>query len=293
MLILLSWLWILDNVHNNGKLLQMRLYLSVWKETSINVSYAPTWRYHQYVSSWIIPSKWWRLSMLHYNTQPTSRWWLKAKPEQQSNSSSNLQSGVHCKIKVLLRLIFLSDCYVKCSYILRFCYLPYHFCVTVFGFLRSFNVGHVRCSQELHCHVWEMLNEMRVEQVFDAEKFVSKKKLEREPLRIPVNETVQTPSSRRVEDSASTRPLTAVSHSLAALPEISHLTTICSPRPTPSIPSSISNIEQECILCYDEQATIMLIPCGHLAYCVHCSPRLKLCAICHLPIRATLLTRFV
>ena len=44
MLILLSWLWILDNVHNNGKLLQMRLYLSVWKETSINVSYAPTLR---------------------------------------------------------------------------------------------------------------------------------------------------------------------------------------------------------------------------------------------------------
>ena len=215
------------------------------------------------------------------------------KPEQQSHSSSSLQSCVHCKIKVCLRLIFHAECYVKCSIIFRLSYLTYRFCVNAFGFLLSINIVDVRCAQELHSHVWEMLNEMRDEQVFDAENFVSKKKLEREPLTIQVNETVQTPASGRVEDSASTRPPTAMSHSLAALHETSHLTTICSPRATPSIPSSISNIQQECILCYDEQATIMLIPCGHLAYCVHCSPELRLCAICRLPIRATLLTRFV
>ena len=135
---------------------------------------------------------------------------------------------------------------------------------------------------------------MRDDQVFDAVNYVSKKRRERESLTNPINETVPTPTSRRSEDSASTNPLTAVSHSQAALQDVtSHLTTIAAPQSTPSLPSSTSNQQQECILCCDEQATIMVIPCGHLAYCVHCSPRLKLCAICREPIRATLITRFV
>ena len=52
------------------------------------------------------------------------------------------------------------------------------------------------------------------------------------------------------------------------------------------------NDSKLCQVCMESDACIVFIPCGHLMTCVNCSPGLKECAVCRIPITSTVRTYF-
>ena len=55
-----------------------------------------------------------------------------------------------------------------------------------------------------------------------------------------------------------------------------------SPRPLDSnlVPISESSTQLECKICFDFEANIIFVPCGHIAVCGNCAFRLHKCPIC-------------
>ena len=59
---------------------------------------------------------------------------------------------------------------------------------------------------------------------------------------------------------------------------------------TPSIASGLQEIrrlqeERTCKVCGNEQASVVLIPCGHIACCIGCAENASTCPICRLRVR--------
>lgn len=91
--------------------------------------------------------------------------------------------------------------------------------------------------------------------------------------------------SSRVRFFSSCRP-TCFLHSCSVLPALTHLLLFYSHRSSGQVgtrsPSLNSNIEslEECMVCSDMKRDTLFGPCGHIATCSLCSPRVKKCLIC-------------
>lgn len=74
--------------------------------------------------------------------------------------------------------------------------------------------------------------------------------------------------------------------SSSVLPALTHLLLFYSERSSGQVgtrsPSLNSNIEslEECMVCSDMKRDTLFGPCGHIATCSLCSPRVKKCLIC-------------
>ena len=47
---------------------------------------------------------------------------------------------------------------------------------------------------------------------------------------------------------------------------------------------------RECKICMDAEASIALLPCGHLCCCPECAPAMRKCPICRKVVKGTIKT---
>ncbi len=43
--------------------------------------------------------------------------------------------------------------------------------------------------------------------------------------------------------------------------------------------------DNSCVVCWDKEISVALVPCGHLAFCTECITQIKVCSICKAPFR--------
>lgn len=56
--------------------------------------------------------------------------------------------------------------------------------------------------------------------------------------------------------------------------------------PSNSSPTQDSETLEECMVCSDMKRDTLFGPCGHIATCSLCSPRVKKCLICKEPVQS-------
>ena len=101
---------------------------------------------------------------------------------------------------------------------------------------------------------------------------------------VPVgwNEQLNAPLQYMIQ---STRPCIAQSiagHPIDPLPSTTGTNT---PPSTSTLPhASIQSVNQ-CVVCRDARADVVLIPCGHLVVCSACAAQLRMCPVCRVAIR--------